>query len=440
MADDISNILNSLGAGLQDRAANTFASAVDSFNSQGVTVATLRTADITQAMATSFNERSADALQYQNQFVGSATNNIPDSNYNAGVRTNDFAGGVGGQGGGVGRRSESGANHTWQSSQYGDDVIAHQPKFKFLFKVKFEGQETQDFYFYVINADKPKIRFEHQDVNYYNFRTKVLTKTTFDSLSMTFWDELGNTTNAFFVEYLNKLSGQGSGQASIDEGMGKATSSHPYQKGYSFLKKITIEQIFANGIASNRFYFWNPRIESFDFDSLAMDDNSGSLVTIQFNYDAISCETVGRETIHTWGAHDLLQGGGPAGSAAGSNGSDLGGPRAAISVFSGSGAPGSGSGGFDPVTRSDSVNSIVARESSNSLSAISDLLPGAVQTIDAGFKSSPISSAESTISRSVRDTLQGTISNFSNPTNIPQSSVPNAATESQAIINNGGMT
>ena len=199
---------------------------------------------------------------------------------------------------------------------YADDLIPHQPKFKFLFKVSFQGFGAQDFYYYVLRCDKPRVQLNHTDVNYYNFRTRVLTSTTFQPLTCTFYDEIGNTTNDFFTAYLNKVSGTASGNWGIDKGFGAASSTKPYSRAYSTATKIVVEQVFANGVLSNRFNFHNPRIESFDYDDLNMEDNAGSLLTVTFSYDALSCDTAAHSTIHTWGTTDLLRGGGTSGPSA----------------------------------------------------------------------------------------------------------------------------
>jgi hypothetical protein len=209
-----------------------------------------------------------------------------------------------------------GMGGTWESLQYSDDLNGHHPKFKFLFKVKFDGFPRNDFYHYVLRADKPKVRFQHQDVNYYNFRTRVLTGITYEPLSITFFDEIGNTLNEFFVNYMKERSGTGSGRYGIDRGFGEASSSKPYGNAYSENtdQKIIVEQIFANGTRSNRFIFINPRIENFDFDELSMEEsNTGSHATVTFTYDAIEMMTVYGSTIHSWGKVDLLRGGGTSG-------------------------------------------------------------------------------------------------------------------------------
>jgi len=211
---------------------------------------------------------------------------------------------------------------TFEAVHYADDLNKHQPKFKFLFKVGFYGfPGGNDFYFYVHRCDKPKVKFNHQDVNYYNFRTRVLTSVTYDILTMQLLDEVGNTVNDFFRTYLQQTSGTGNGNYGIENGWGAASSSKEYANGYSYSpgQKIVLEQVFIDpsnngGPRSNRFTFLNPRLETFDFDELSHEDSStGSMANISFSYDAISVETVNKTTIHSWGITDLFKGGGTSG-------------------------------------------------------------------------------------------------------------------------------
>lgn len=213
-----------------------------------------------------------------------------------------------------------GASGSWESVHYADDLNAHHPKFKFLFKVTFSGfiggASHPPFSAFVTRCDRPKVRLNHTDVNYYNFRTRVLTSVTYEPLSMSFLDEIGNSVNSFFVAYLAQRSGTGRGNYGIDKGFGDASSSLPYSRGYTeqLGQRIVLEQIFANGTMTNRFIFINPRIESFDFDELSMEDsNNGSLMNLTFSYDALECYTVYGSVEYTWGQTDLLRGGGTSG-------------------------------------------------------------------------------------------------------------------------------
>lgn len=209
---------------------------------------------------------------------------------------------------------KQGTNGTWQSALYGADMNAHHPKFKFLFKVLFVGFGVQEFYRYVHRCDKPRVRINHQDVNYYNFRTRVQTSTTYDPLTMSFLDDISNTVNTFFTEYMKTRTGTANGKYGIHEGFGAASSTLPYANGYSDGRRIIIEQIFGNGTQSNRFTFINPRIESFDFDELNMEDSNGNMVNMTFTYDAFTSETVSSQTLYSWGNTDLLRGGGTSGT------------------------------------------------------------------------------------------------------------------------------
>jgi hypothetical protein len=142
---------------------------------------------------------------------------------------------------------------------------------------------------------------------------------------MTFLDEIGDSVNQFFANYLAQSSGTGAGYADIKQGFGKSSSSLPYtdqqlagspngaRNGPPSSPYIILEQIFANGTLSNRFVFINPRIETFDFDDLSMEENNGSMVTITFTYDAILPYTIPQSTLYSWGNTDLLAGGGTSG-------------------------------------------------------------------------------------------------------------------------------
>lgn len=268
-------------------------------------------------MAALAEENSEVAKQYVNDIIGDTTN-IIDPNY---VPSNDFSTDINPP-----ARSSSGGleDGDWESLEYATDWNNHHGKFKFLFKVKLGGP----WQFYVKSASKPKIKMVHQDVNYYNFRSKVLTQVSFDPMTIVLWDEIGNTVNKFFSSYLSAVSGQGSGNwgvdnSFLDEAKSSSSSKSYRNAGYGdpILATVIIEQIFANGTKSNRFIFKNARIESMDLDDLTMDSSEMNTLSITFNYDALECLTVDHSVIHTdpTAAKDIFRGGGSAGSAYGAN-------------------------------------------------------------------------------------------------------------------------
>lgn len=320
----------------------------------------------------------------------------------------------------------------WTALHYADDLVAHHPKFKFIFKVKFEGFEgfgNSDFYYFVHRCDKPNMLFEHQDVNYYNFRTRVLTKTVFQPMSLVFLDEIGNSVNDFFVKYVGSISGQASGKWGIDTGFGQASSSMPYQRGYSNGKAIIVNQIFANGLFSNQFKFINPRIESFQFDELNMEDNAGSLVTLQFTYDALVSSTVnvggeGAGNLYTWGNTDILRGGGTSGLPnAGATSMGEGGVQQATSANGGALLQGLGLQKYSSAVQKV-VDAGVAQYNSV-VGTLKDLV--ASPAITASVKS-VVGSAETTLSRGISDTLTAikSGSNFSTASILGSGGAPTA--------------
>jgi hypothetical protein len=199
----------------------------------------------------------------------------------------------------------------WESTHYADDLLNSQItgiKPKFLYKVKFvynpntglkkeEMEKLQKAQFLVKTIDKPTIQMEHQDVNYYNYRTKVMTKIMFNPLNMVFFDDASNfVTNMFgrYMSYISPLFGR-TAATDLPERCGMVTdktqSSASSRSDYSFMKEIIVQQIYGHGKASTIFRFINPRIEQFDFDGLDHEDSAPNLITCSFIYDYIVVET-----------------------------------------------------------------------------------------------------------------------------------------------------
>ncbi len=105
---------------------------------------------------------------------------------------------------------------SWYATSYAAGLAggtSFRPKLKFLFKVEFiftdaakaqyrdilSGAGANDFTFMIKAVDRPKVDFEYEeDVNMYNFRTKVLKKIRHRDLTITFMDDVGNRVFNFF--------------------------------------------------------------------------------------------------------------------------------------------------------------------------------------------------------------------------------------------------
>lgn len=225
---------------------------------------------------------------------------------------------------------------------------SYRPKLKFLFKVEFVftdeamqamptylGRESNnDFTFLVRSIDRPKIDFEYQDdVNMYNFRTKVLKKIRHRELTIVFMDDSGNRVLNFFralmmiyspitrrqmerqkatglarlapptTEFQNGELGSGmrfSSPTSTDRNDISHRGAVNFNVG-SLIQTIRVKQIFVNPQSPSIsgateeviFDFINARLVSFDFDDLTHEASDPSLMTMQFDYDWMEIIEVG---------------------------------------------------------------------------------------------------------------------------------------------------
>lgn len=234
--------------------------------------------------------------------------------------------------------SSSRSNGTWDATSYAAALAggSYRPKLKFLFKVQFVFTEAakalypslgaagaNDFTFMIKTVDRPKIDFEYEeDVNMYNFRTKVLKKIRHRDLTVVFMDDVGNRVIDFFRVLMMIHSPITRAQTLRDGSLDYATESRRLtsSSGMSFdgkgddsahravvnsqfgnsIEAIRVQQIFVNPTAPLEnasqmvsFDFVNPRIVSFDLDELTHDASDPNLLTMVFDYDWMEIVKVG---------------------------------------------------------------------------------------------------------------------------------------------------
>lgn len=228
---------------------------------------------------------------------------------------------------------------SWQSTRYAADLIQYAPKHRFMFKVEFKfnptyveklmgGREKNAFTFLVKMVDRPKVEFVYEDVNYYNFRTKVLKEIRHDALAMTFIDDIGNNTTDFFNAYRKSYSpisrnafptgldprlaattGMNFSFPLIENQQDTAARGFLANNAINVLDSVIIRQIFAHGTRMCEYTFHNPRILRFDFDEVNHETGEGNGLSVQFDYDALYVS----EMMNTdgtpspmWGKTDIL--------------------------------------------------------------------------------------------------------------------------------------
>lgn len=222
-----------------------------------------------------------------------------------------------------------GMNDGWQSSKYASDLVAFAPKHRFIFKVKFIFNEpysnviNREFMYVVKEVDKPTVLFEYEEVNMYNFKTKVLKSIKHEPLAMVFHDDIQNKVLDFFNAYrlaYSPVSSLTNNQKAIMEdagmdfyppgsgGISSASMGILANGQINVLSHLEITQVYGHGTRQNVFIFTNPRIENFDFDNLSHDSSEGNQMSVNFNYDALYVyDTASTGTPSpAWGASDIL--------------------------------------------------------------------------------------------------------------------------------------
>jgi len=223
---------------------------------------------------------------------------------------------------------------TWSPTYYAAAVARGgdlRPRTKFLFKVSFAFNQQarsllaqvmgvdpdtiqRQLTFSVRTIDKPQFEFEYEEVNLYNFRTKVLRRITHRDVNISFYDDTGNTVLRFLEMYrrafmpIARLNQAGISD-SLDQ-FGFAFSQTPTSRDTSLrgvlpgramtpLAQIIIHQIYVDGgstgptnpqhaVKSNNFIFTNPRLTAINYDELDVEQGgSPGITTVSFDFDTL---------------------------------------------------------------------------------------------------------------------------------------------------------
>jgi len=222
------------------------------------------------------------------------------------------------------------------ASPYAVDLISYAPKYKFLFVVEFEfttpyADQFKDIRaaFVVKNSTRPNINFEYEEVNMYNFWTRIPKRTIYEPVTMRFYDDNRNQAMLLYNAYLKAMSpiaNMSFDQSSAAVRGTLESQSMDYEKMYTsnangapshayaaslgptagrdtmnIFKKITLYQVYNAGRSMNVYKFYNPKILTMELDDVDMADNgNGNELSFQFAYDSLHIDTgydVSRDTI-----------------------------------------------------------------------------------------------------------------------------------------------
>ena len=193
-------------------------------------------------------------------------------------------------------------------SPFAVDLINLAPKHKFMFIVEFvfssnykDDFRDLNFAFVIKRTTRPQIQFEYEDINYYNFRTKVLKKSEYQPMTMTFYDDMLDNALRFYNRYLQIISpiSRGDGQQSLfeesgmtfdqDNGMNTASINAVGDTTKTIIHHINLYHIIHAGRQVDFYKFDSPRLQNIQLDDLDMTETgTGTEVTVEFNYDRVS--------------------------------------------------------------------------------------------------------------------------------------------------------
>ncbi|MFY0658063.1 MAG: hypothetical protein JXR12_15100 [Neptunomonas phycophila] len=210
-------------------------------------------------------------------------------------------------------------------SPYARDLIAYAPKHNFMFMVQFEFQpdyndlnlqrnkkldkeETIKFHYLCREMERPTIEVEYDEVNMYNFRTKVAKKVNYSPINMKLVDDQKNSTMVFLEKYLkirspvaNKdhqtsdfyekegMTWNGWDPTKVAEGSGSMGGLMGPNK--SVLRRVVVYHIFGYGSRVNRYTYINPKIMEFNMSDFSQDNHEPAYVDLQMGYDSVFMET-----------------------------------------------------------------------------------------------------------------------------------------------------
>lgn len=201
------------------------------------------------------------------------------------------------------------------ASAYAMDLISLHPKYKNLFVIQFIVQDGSVFdqlkdqggilkpvQFIAKKTSRPNISFETEEANLYNYRTRVVTKTQYQEMELSFIDDQKNYSTQFFkilLEYFSPASRipKANGHQWKDTGMkfGEDSSASlgvlPGDQ-VTIFSEFVLYHVYGWGQYVNKYHFHNPKITMLNFDDVDMyASDYGNEVSMKFVYDSVHIET-----------------------------------------------------------------------------------------------------------------------------------------------------
>lgn len=220
---------------------------------------------------------------------------------------------------------------------YARDLIHYAPKHNFMFMVKFvfrsdyeslgvvdttnkddDGNNKSEeikFHYLCRRFTRPEINIDYEDVNQYNFRTKVAKRVDYGDVDLTLYDDMQNSSMAFLEKYLKirspiarkspnegdiydlhgmDYSAASAGGTGVSGELPNSSASMGglIKDNKAVLKQVEVYHIFEYGSRVNKYTFINPKINQFRMSDFDMDGGTEpAAIDISMGYDSMYIET-----------------------------------------------------------------------------------------------------------------------------------------------------
>jgi hypothetical protein len=214
-------------------------------------------------------------------------------------------------------------------SAYARDLIPYAPKHSFMFFVEFQfnpdykdlgiikhDNNSNEIKFHMLSKSftRPPVNVEYEDVNMYNFHTKVAKRVSYEPFNIKLYDDIKNESMVFLEKYLKVRSpiarhsvsdafyetsgvnyniNPGGNVVGVNGLQGSSASMGGLvNENTSILNHITVYHIFASGAKVNKYKFINPKIVQFDASDFDMESSQEpASIELQIAYDSMFVET-----------------------------------------------------------------------------------------------------------------------------------------------------
>jgi hypothetical protein len=189
-----------------------------------------------------------------------------------------------------------------------DNMVSTEiPKLKFNFTVQFFPRinifpelgnlDAEYMMFQLKSATRPSPQVNLEDVNFYNYRSKIATSVKYGSVTISFYDDPLNRAHNLFKKYFELISPITSRTReqtdSLDrQGFSGAASigSLPDNARNGIFRALAVGQQYqvAGKYKETIYNYLNPKIEQVDLQELDMSMSEPCIVSLTFSYDGVN--------------------------------------------------------------------------------------------------------------------------------------------------------